>query len=124
MPDRRIQIEEPEPLDLSLEVSLSEFEGKTPDDQELRARFLEWEKNNAAETTGCLGTGIAILVGFYVVLTEILPHVPQWLGLLAMLTALVGPQIAFARWEERQAERNREERIRSERERRAQEETK
>ena len=83
--------------------------------------MLEYEKNLAAGMKGCLGAIIAMGVGIYIAL-RLIPHVPQWLGLLAFGTAVIGPQIAAAYWHEKQKERNLLERMQSERERREQEE--
>ena len=85
--------------------------------------MLEHEKNFAVGMRGCLGALIAMGVGLYIAL-KLIPHVPQWLGLLACATAVIGPQIAAAHWHEKQKVRNLLKRIQSERERRAQEESK
>lgn len=87
-------------------------------DQDASAAFIESEKNFRAGMTGCLGAGIGIGVAFYVVFKFILPHVSGWFGFIAIGVALIGPQVAAARWHDKQVERNLLERIRSEREQR------
>lgn len=84
-----------------------------PIDQETRAKALESEKNFKAGMTGCLGAGIGIVAGLYVVINFIVPHVTGWLGFATLGIAVIGPQIAAARWHDKQMER-----IRSEREQR------